>query len=109
MTTPPGPWDPGLQNERTGLAWQRTMLSGLTCSLLTTRLLADISVLLALVVGLAALAGTAGLGGIGIRRFRRNSLDLHAGRPVGGGASPFVVSGVLVLTGLGALVYVLLA
>jgi len=109
MSVPVGPWDPGLQNERTGLAWQRTMLSGLTCSLLIARLLADFSVLLAVVVGLAALAGTAGLGGIGIRRFQRNSVNLHAGRPVGGGASPLVVSAVLALTGVGALLYVLLA
>jgi uncharacterized membrane protein YidH (DUF202 family) len=109
MSVPVGPWDPGLQNERTGLAWQRTMLSGLTCSLLIARLLADVSVLLAVAVGLAALGSTAGLGGVAIRRFRHNSVDLHSGRPIGGGISPFLVTAVLMLTGLGALVYVLLA
>ena len=54
------PWDPGLQNERTGLAWQRTMLAGLVCSLLVARLLAEVWLPLAVLVGLAALLGTRG-------------------------------------------------
>ena len=51
---------PGLQNERTGLAWQRTMLSGLTCSVLVARLLASVSTTLAVIIGLLALLGTGG-------------------------------------------------
>jgi hypothetical protein len=60
MTT--APWDPGLQNERTGLAWQRTMLSGLTCGVLVARVLAEVSVGLAILTGLLALLSTAALG-----------------------------------------------
>jgi uncharacterized membrane protein YidH (DUF202 family) len=104
-----GPWDPGLQNERTGLAWQRTMLSGLTCSLLMARLLAGVSIPLAVVTGLVALACTAGLGWIAVLRFRRNTADLYAGRPVGGGLPQLLLIVVLLATAGGALVYVIAA
>ncbi len=103
------PWDPGLQNERTGLAWQRTMLAGLVCSLLVARLLAEVWLPLAAVVGLASLLATAGLGGIAIGRFRRNAEALHAQRPVGDGRLQAVISAVVVLTAVGALVFTVLA
>ena len=103
------PWDPGLQNERTGLAWQRTMLAGLTCSLLVARLLAEVSLALAALTGLVALLGTAGLGWIAIRRFRRNHDALHARRPVGDARPQLLISIVVTLTAVGALVFALLA
>ena len=101
-----GPWDPGLQNERTGLAWQRTMLAGLTCSLLVARLLASISIILAVGIGVLALLCTAGLGYLAIRRFRLNTLAIHREEALGDGKANAVLSVLVVLTALGALFYV---
>jgi uncharacterized membrane protein YidH (DUF202 family) len=103
----PRPWDPGLQNERTWLAWQRTLLSGMTCGLLVTRLLARLSPVLAIVVGVAAVAASTALGALSVQRFRRNARALPAGRPVEDGRPAAVVTGLLVLTAGGALAYVL--
>ena len=103
------PWDPGLQNERTGLAWQRTMLAGLTCSLLVARLLAPISIILSVGIGLLALLCTAGLGYIAIRRFRLNNLAIHREEALGDGKANALLSILVVLTGVGALLYVSLA
>ena len=103
------PWDPGLQNERTGLAWQRTMLAGLTCSLLVARLLASISIFLAVIIGLLALLCTAGLGWMAIRRFRLNSLATHREEALGDGKANALLSMLVVLTAFGALLYVSVA
>jgi uncharacterized membrane protein YidH (DUF202 family) len=103
------PWDPGLQNERTGLAWQRTMLAGLVCSLLVARLLAEVSLLLAAITGLTALLATAGLGWMALSRFRRRAEALHAQRPVSDGRLQALISVVVALTAGGALTFALLA
>jgi uncharacterized membrane protein YidH (DUF202 family) len=102
------PWDPGLQNERTGLAWQRTMLSGLGISLLVARFVASLSVALAIVVGVASILGTAALGWLAILRFRATHEALHAERPVGDGRAPLLITVLMLMTGVGALLYVLL-
>ncbi len=49
-------WDPGLQPERTSLAWQRVNLAGLGASLVSARLVAEISP--AIGYTLAALSAT---------------------------------------------------
>jgi uncharacterized membrane protein YidH (DUF202 family) len=103
------PWDPGLQNERTGLAWQRTMLAGLTCSLLVARLLASISIVLAAILGLVALLCTAGLGWLAIRRFRLNNLAIHAEEALGDGRANALLSVLVVMTAIGASLYVSIA
>ena len=104
-----GPWDPGLQNERTGLAWQRTMLAGLTCSLLTARLLASISIMLSVIIGLLALLCTAGLGYLAIRRFRLNTLAIHREKALGDGKANALISLLVVITALAGLLYVWVA
>jgi uncharacterized membrane protein YidH (DUF202 family) len=103
------PWDPGLQNERTGLAWQRTMLAGLTCSLLVARLLASVSLTLSLIIGLMALLCTAGLGYMAIRRFRQNNMAIHREEALGDGKANAMVGVLVVITAVGALLYVSVA
>jgi uncharacterized membrane protein YidH (DUF202 family) len=100
------PWDPGLQNERTGLAWQRTMLAGLTCSVLVARLLASVSVTLSIIIGLLALLCTAGLGYVAIRRFRLNNVAVHREEKLGDGKANALTSLLVVLTAIGGLLYV---
>ena len=104
-----GPWDPGLQNERTGLAWQRTMLAGLTCSLLVARLLASISLTGAIILGLLALVCTAGLGYVAIRRFRLNSMAIHCEEALGDGKANALISMLVVITALAGLLYITVA
>lgn len=99
------PWDAGLQNERTRLAWQRTALSGLACSLIVARLLAPASVTAAVMLGLAATMSAAGLGRLTSRRYRFTQSALHRGRPVGDARPHLLLMGLVVLTGLGAVLY----
>ncbi|HEY0238344.1 MAG TPA: DUF202 domain-containing protein [Friedmanniella sp.] len=104
----PAPWDHGLQNERTGLAWQRTMLSGLACGLLVARLLAGVSLTLAILAGVVALGAAAAFGGVALRRFRQNARALAGGRRLDDARPAAFASALLILTALAAAGYVLL-
>jgi len=101
------PSDRGLQNERTALAWQRTLLSGLACALVAARLLAFVSWPAALVTGLAALGCTAGLALVGRDRFHSNARALVAHTPLADARAPLLVTVLVVLTGLAAALFVL--
>ena len=72
-------------------------------------LLAGISILIAVLIGVAALLTTAALGWVAISRFRSNSHALHAQRPIGDARPQLLISAVVSLTALGALLFALTA
>jgi len=78
----PAPVDPGLQPERTALAWTRTMIALCAVALLVLRLtdrLGPAATAIVAVVAVAGLAFTAG----GRRRYRSAiaAIDAEAGAP----------------------------
>lgn len=101
------PWDPGVQNERTRLAWQRTTLSVLAGNLIIARLVSTGSLVLGLTIGAAAAVVTGFLGYLSIRRYRRANAQLHARSPIGDGWQNLLVVVLVLLSGVGGLTYVL--
>ncbi len=106
-SSPLAPRDPGLQNERTALAWLRTYLAGLGVALVVARLVAEHSLVLAL--GLVTTAGalSALVGRSAVRRYRASALSLARQGALPDGRLPALVAALTALLGVGALGYVL--
>lgn len=85
--------DPGLQPERTALAWRRTTASLLLCSVAGARVLGPVLGRWALVAGLAGLLTTSVVAVLTARRHDRT----RRRRPADGRAPAFTAA--LVLTG----------
>ncbi len=81
MSRSRSPWDPGLQTQRTALAWMRTGLGLAGVCLLLTRL-TPASGIVALVAGLGGAAAAAMLVSVQSSRHRRREDRLHAGHLV---------------------------
>lgn len=88
---------PGVQNERTSLAWVRTALGLVVCALLAGRLalVRDTAVAAGAALTVAVLA--VGVLGWSHDRYRRAARRLDAGRPV-----DFVVPALVLTTAVGA-------
>ncbi len=101
-------WDPGVQNERTALAWARTALGLAACALLATRLARTHDPRATLAV---ALLGTAAAGAVlctARRRYHTRLADLRAGRPIVALAAVLVLTVAVQVLGLVALALLLL-
>jgi uncharacterized membrane protein YidH (DUF202 family) len=108
---PHTPFDPGLQPERTLLAWRRTAAALAVISLTGARVLADLLQGGVVVAGGVGLAAAGAFAVVGQRRHRRFAAAVARGeRPTSGGGLPFAVGAALVaLCGLcGGLVVVAL-
>jgi putative membrane protein len=99
-------WDPGLQSERTRLAWVRTavVLSGAGLGAGGVALRHDLPPATAVVFAVATLCGGFLLARTGVR-FRRVQEALHGGRPVDAGLDALVawVGALCVVAGAAAL------
>ena len=109
LQTGPGdrPWDRGLQSERTALAWQRTLLSGLACSLVVARLVGLVSWPTAVVTALAGVGTTAALAVLARRRFLHNDAAGRRHDPLADARAPLLLCVLVVVTGVSAAVVVL--
>lgn len=102
------PWDPGLQVERTALAWMRTCLSLILVALVAFRFAAYQS--LPLAIGLAGIIAPLGFATMWLawQRYRTSARRLAAGEWLPGGLLALMMTAVTVLTGVLGAAYVLL-
>jgi uncharacterized membrane protein YidH (DUF202 family) len=101
------PWDAGVQNERTALAWQRTGLALFGATVVAARLGArhwPVATVLALAPTLLLSVAMLHLAS---RRYRRAQAALHDWRNGPGGRLPFTAAAAVTLLGLAALAAVL--
>ncbi|MGW1677684.1 DUF202 domain-containing protein [Saccharopolyspora sp. NPDC002376] len=106
---PDSPWDPGLQIERTTLAWLRTTLAFIVGTLVLLRLLAHENVLTALIFTVLTLPLGLAITWLVWRRHLTSEQRLHARIPLPGGALPAAMTALAGLAGCSGLAYVLFA
>lgn len=98
-------WDPGLQPERTNLAWQRTWLALLSAGLIVARLVAHYSGAAGVAIAAAAVLLAAVLGRIGSRRYATLQHRLQSETPPGRGGLNLLLLGSFLVVGAGGLAY----
>jgi uncharacterized membrane protein YidH (DUF202 family) len=102
------PFDPGLQLERTTLAWRRTVLALAASSLVGVKVLLPVGTAAAFAVGGGGVAAALIIGGVVIRRHRHAHHALVHGDQRLPDARPLAMSAALTLSlGLTALLFVL--
>ncbi|MER7009861.1 DUF202 domain-containing protein [Saccharopolyspora sp. NPDC000359] len=104
---PDGPWDPGLQIERTTLAWLRTTLAFVVGLLVLLRLIGHENTVAAVICAVLTLPLGLAISWLVWRRHLHSESRLHQRAPLPGAALPAAASALSALAGCAGLVYVL--
>lgn len=102
-----GIWDPGLQVERTSLAWQRTNLSLLGASLVSARLVMIVLPGLGIAMAIASAILAAVITGMHSRRLGRTRSAVVSGRRLPDAKLHVLMATMLLVVGLGAVIFTL--
>lgn len=104
-----GPWDPGLQNERTALSWLRTALAFVAGSVLLTRLIAHEHTGAAIAHLAVTLPLALAVVWLSWYRHLRSDRRLRTRAPLPGGVLVLATSILTALVGFSGIGYVVLA